>query len=61
MSKITTKDIVDVVEKTADVRVQNAQIKMLIEILALTNEVDIKTELTKYIKQKEKELDLCDK
>jgi len=61
MSEITTKDIVDVVEKTADVRVQNAQIKMLIEILALTTKVDTKTELNKYIKQKEKELGLCDK
>lgn len=53
---ITTKDIVRVVEKTADVRVQTTQVKMLTELLVVATKSDVKTALLKYIEAKEKEL-----
>lgn len=53
---ITTKDIVRVVEKKADVRVQTTQVKMLTELLVVATKSDVKTALLKYIEAKEKEL-----
>lgn len=56
MSEITTKDIIRVVEKTADVRVQTAQVRMLNELLIVATKPDVKAALKRYIEAKEKEL-----
>jgi hypothetical protein len=55
--EITAKDIVKVVEQTADIRVQTAQVRMLTEIYKLANTGgDIRAKLRQYIADKEKEL-----